>query len=520
MSQITSYFSKLISNQYYFFVILALVTIIARLATWFFPLDSDHWIFFVVGDQFIHGKVLYAEIWDHKPPLIFLINGLMSLFLGDSIFFHRIFITIWMLLELFLFYLLLKKVLSLLQVTNIKLKARFGILGYAFWRNLSQFTNSGNNTENFGLIFLIGLYLTYLKYKENRQLRWLWVSGFAFSILIFLKPNFVLLSVPIWLDLASELIANLFRRQWAVLWIFVGQTIFKSLIFLIPTLIQAGLWIWYFLANGALWDFWFGFYEFSSKYLKSTWQGAVSGQTIFVLISLPFYILYISFLALFFWQNRTELDTTTKRFVFFTGLAGFVFMLILGSFYAYYYLILVPILILLIVSTNWSKISALIQKILVVLILTSSLASYLISLRQLYNGFAGPVALEQQELLEIADYIKQNTTPKETIYAYVYGATFYQLADRQPASSFISGNVLILDYRENYGYDLSGQVVADLINNRPPLVIIYKDNKVYEINTKLMFYLDQCYKTDKEWTNYKVIKVIDCHLNKTGIKDL
>ncbi len=71
MSAIWSKIEKILSNRVAFWLLLVLTIVVARLATWFFPLDSDHWIFFVVGSEWFDGRLLYVEIWDHKPPLIF-----------------------------------------------------------------------------------------------------------------------------------------------------------------------------------------------------------------------------------------------------------------------------------------------------------------------------------------------------------------------------------------------------------------------------------------------------------------
>ncbi len=500
-----------LNNNLFFLVVLVLVISMARIATWFFPLDSDHWIFFVVGKEFWQGKILYQEIWDHKPPLIFLINGLMSLVLGDSIVLHRIFLTFWMLLDVVLMYLLLKHVFSQYDEKNVLVKTRLGILFYAFWRNLSQFTSSGNNTENFGLVFLITMYLTYFHFKQTKKIFWLFIAGIVLSALIFLKPNFILLTLPIWIDLVWPILKFLSKKQYNQSLSYIINISFKFLIIITPLIIQATVWVVYFWSNNALWDFWLASYAFNSKYLLSTWAGKVSGQVIFLLISSPFYLLYIVFLGIFAFQNRTQFENQYTCFIFFSCLSGLLFIFILGSFYPYYYLILMPIFTLLAMSLDWSKFTKTnINLIITILIIITFSTSYLISLKQFYNGIAGPVAAEALEMRQVADFILQNTSTEDKLYGYVYGATFYALTNRQPASTYISGNVLVLDYRENYGFGLNERVIHDLQITQPPLVILYTQNNIYESNQLLMNYFNTCYKDLKIWTNYKIMQRINC----------
>ena len=49
-------------------------------------LDWDEGIYLLMGRSLLDGDVLYATIWDHKPPGIHLVYALIQLLLGDSIF--------------------------------------------------------------------------------------------------------------------------------------------------------------------------------------------------------------------------------------------------------------------------------------------------------------------------------------------------------------------------------------------------------------------------------------------------
>ena len=157
--------------------------VICRLATWTYPFDSDHWIFFYVGKNWFHGGSLYLTAWDHKPPIIFLINGLMSITLGDNLVFHRIFFTLIAILGVYLFYRLAKLVMPLLLPRVGDGSWKVATLIYVFWSSLQQFTSSGNNNENFGLIFYLSMLLAYFSYRRDRKWWQLLLAGAFFSVL-------------------------------------------------------------------------------------------------------------------------------------------------------------------------------------------------------------------------------------------------------------------------------------------------------------------------------------------------
>ena len=56
----------------------------------------DSGVFLYVADQFLEGKVLYKNLWDHKPPVIYLINTLALLIDGKTLW------GVWFMESLFL----------------------------------------------------------------------------------------------------------------------------------------------------------------------------------------------------------------------------------------------------------------------------------------------------------------------------------------------------------------------------------------------------------------------------------
>src|SRR5438309_10446571 len=61
----------------------------ARLHTYGEPLERDLTTYAVIGHEMLGGKTLYADLWDHKPPAIYVTYAAAELVAGygrDSIF--------------------------------------------------------------------------------------------------------------------------------------------------------------------------------------------------------------------------------------------------------------------------------------------------------------------------------------------------------------------------------------------------------------------------------------------------
>ena len=292
---------KTLNNPIYFWFLVVSIYIIARLGTWMYPFDSDHWIFWYVGKMWAQGGTLYVAAWDHKPPLIFLFNGLMYLVFGGNIIWHRILFTILSIVDIALFWQLFKMVLPDLKVKHADIAIKVGLLFYVFWRNLSQFTSSGNNTENFGLIFFLGMMLSYLSFRKNQKWWKMLLSGACFSMLFFLKGNFLLLGIPLGIILLIDNRKNIRK--------FFGYGIG----FLIPLVLQTLLWSYYFLTKNAFGDFFIASFQFSSKYSASAWKGGLSDMSVFYILLAIASPLIIFGPLLFISELR---NNKTKEFLF------------------------------------------------------------------------------------------------------------------------------------------------------------------------------------------------------------
>ena len=509
-------FLKILSKPAYFWAFVVFIYIIARIATWVYPFDSDHWIFYYVGKIWAQGGTMYVSAWDHKPPLIFVANGIMHLIFGDSIVWHRIWLTVLSIVDVALFWALIKRVIpniipchsepseesritspgSLVPLGMTDLAAKVGLLLYVFWRNLSQFTSSGNNTENYGLIFFLGMVLSYLSFRKDQKWWKMLISGVCFSALFFLKGNFLLLAVPIGILLLVD--------NWKSIRKFFGY----GIIFVIPLGLQTGFWAYYFYSKGALNDFFIASFQFSAKYAASAWSGDVSNNIVLMLTLLIFLLPMFLFFAIYLKDAKKNLQNHDYLLVGLTFLAGLGLTIGVGSFYPYYFLIFMPISVIIMVYALFSTELNKYLRILLYLALGGSMIlSYGVSVKQLYNSLGGSVRAEAQEYRDIAAYVNTNTQPTDKVFAYDYGASFYALSGRDSGSRFVSASVLLLEHRDNFGYNFDQKFIDDMEQSQAKYVVVYRDREnLYYQNKPIVEYFDTHYTLDKTFTKFQVLR--------------
>ncbi|MDO8507520.1 MAG: glycosyltransferase family 39 protein [bacterium] len=514
MQKLQNSLNKFLESKKVFWITLILIFVIVRMAVWFYPYDSDHWIFYYVGRAIAQGKLLYVDAWDHKPPLIFEFNALMHLLFGGNLILHRIFLTILALLDIFLFYKLANIFTKEFFKKNAEKVTRIALLLYVFWRSLAQFASSGNNTENIGVIFLLLMFLTFFKFYKDKKLTNLFLSGICLSVLFYLKPNFSVLSLPI----LVEILLLSYKS--------IKKFIVNYFVFGAAFLLQTTFWVLYFNSQNALKDFWIASFAFSSAYAKSAWGGNVSPQSIFIFIMLPL-LAPLAIFTINFLKDFKKIKTSMLyRFLLFALAGGLFIGFGIGSFYPYYFLIAMPIFMLVMTygifrHPEWSKdlldkptvkdSSLVLQKSLrmttIVILLGGMGVSFAMSSKQLLNSFRGPVKSQLNEYQQIADYIKSNSNTNDKIVFYDYGAVMYRMAERDSGSRFISASVLLLDTRDNYGFNLDDTFINDLKKSKPKYWIISKDeNNIYYQNKKIILYMLNNFTLNKEFGNYMVLK--------------
>src|SRR5438105_1040997 len=168
--------------------------------------DRDPGVFLYIGNQVLHGKVPYRDVWDHKPPVIFYVNALGLVLGGGSTW------GVWV-LELISLY-------AAAVLGFITIERAFGTLPAVFasiaWVASSGLVlEGGNYTEEFALPFQFAA--LYLFWRSEQEARYGWRAAFigvTAAICLLLKPTLV--GVPVSIIIYLLLKAALSRRREAL----------------------------------------------------------------------------------------------------------------------------------------------------------------------------------------------------------------------------------------------------------------------------------------------------------------
>ena len=481
-------FIKLLTSKY-FLPSVILVAVLSRLATWFFPYDSDQWIYYYVGNNWFHQGTLYITAWDHKAPVIYAINGFMSLMFGSNLLLHRLFFTVTAALTVWLFYLTSKRFLKYINSDHIELGSKIGTLLFAFWLNLSQFTNSGNDTENFATLFVILALYSYLKSTSNKPYKNLLLSGLSMSLLAYFKINFLILILPIVIDILRIHLKD------------IKVIILKGLALATPTTLMTIFWLYYFNKIGTFHEFIIAAFSFNQKYFSMGWSESLHNKLSFITVIFVALLFFAPFIYKAFKDTKFKKNESLLiNILIFT----LIFSLMMSPYYNHYYLIVLPYLCL-IVSKYFKYVFN--SKILLTITAVGLIGSYAISTKQLYNNFRGSDHVAFIQLNNAAKYVDANSNLNDKVIFYGYGATFYQVSNRQSGSRYVSASHPYMDYINNFGFGITDTFIKDMIETKPKFIVISNaDNYLYSKVLPVENYFNTNYHEATKLPGYNILQ--------------
>jgi hypothetical protein len=165
--------------QKYWFVLAFILLIFLRLPSLFEPFTyGDEGIYLTLGQAWRKGAVFYRDIYDNKPPLLYLVAGVAYNFTN-----YRLALFLWSLVTVFFF---LK--LSRLLFKKNELAVLFSTLAFVILSSIRLFEGTIANAENFLIgTSIIGFYLLlsrgFEKTKSAFQDIKIWfLAGVLFSL--------------------------------------------------------------------------------------------------------------------------------------------------------------------------------------------------------------------------------------------------------------------------------------------------------------------------------------------------
>ncbi|MDI6704187.1 MAG: glycosyltransferase family 39 protein [bacterium] len=158
-----------------------LITFLSRIPFLRIPLDCDEGLYAYFGLGILKGLRLYRDLWDHKPPFIFLIYTFILKTIGKTPFRIRLFTGLYALLTTFSVFLLARYVYG-------DMVGYVSALIYGIFSSAPMHRGSGSNSETFMVFPMVLSNLLFLLYFDKGGILFLLGAGFLNGISVLIKP--------------------------------------------------------------------------------------------------------------------------------------------------------------------------------------------------------------------------------------------------------------------------------------------------------------------------------------------
>ena len=467
-----------------FIIILLAITFFLRLPSLFEPYSyGDEGIYLTLGLAIKKGLLLYRDVYDNKPPLIYLLAAAA----GAQLFWFRFFLMSSILSSIYLFYRLSQKLFSLRSWAPKATTIVFTLL--------TTFPlTEGNiaNSEIFILLpTLLGFWLVFnlleTKNKKTKpKLKGFFVAGLILSLGFLLK-------VPAVFDFLALLGYLFFFYQPKKLFNFEKKSLFLISGYGLP-IVFTGLYFW---ARGALAEFFDSCFRQTFGYLSS-WETGSGASSIFSLLRTDMSyrgIMLLFSLALLWWKRKS-----LEKSLLFVSL-WFVFSLfgatLSGRPYPHYLIQLTPALALGIGFFSLKKRKvAIVSFSLLIFLLGVALARYrfwFYATTPYYQNFIqfviGKKSKEEyfrhfngqmNQIYRLAEFIGASTKENERVFVWGNEPYLYPLSKRLPATP----NTVAYHIMERHQYQETAQ---ELREQKPPLVVVDQSLETFSELQELLF---------------------------------
>lgn len=414
-----------------FFILFVLAAVmVLRIPSLFEPYwYGDEGIYLTLGMGIKKGLLLYRDIFDNKPPLIYLLTALAD----GKLYWFRSMLFISSLISTYFFYLLSKKIIDSNKATKIS------VLVFALFTTIRLLEGNIANAENFVLLPAVLGYL--LAVKANRSRNYLF-PGLLFSAAFLLK-------VPALFDFAGLLVFLLFFKEKRVK---VKELALLVSGFLLPIALVS----LYFLLKGAFEVYFNSVFLQTAGYLSSWETGSHAFNPILLLksdFSIRSFILLFSLGGLWIFRKKLKEDLTLAS-------SWFLFSLFAASLsgrpYPHYLIQSVPSFALCVgiffKRINKKEIVGKIVPLFLFLLLTLVLWRYKFWIyktvpyyknfiefsigkidKTVYFNFFNP---RMSDVYILSGFAKANTLPSEKIFIWADEPYVYALSQRLPATRY------------------------------------------------------------------------------------
>lgn len=424
---INSEITKFIKENFTLILVMALISFVFLLKSPLHPWISsdsgtDSGVFQTVALMMDHGFIPYKDSFDHKGPLIYIINWLGKKISEDYGIWGIEFVS--MIIVFFTVY----------KIAHLKCrKSSSVIISLVSFSILFNFFEGGNFTEEYAMLFIaisLFIFLDYLINKRINRVR-LVVCGISLGSILLLRVNMI----SVWVVFCTLIFGKaFFYKEWDklrqfALWISIGVCIIG-----IPIVI----WL---VTNNALKACWEQYVLFNSIY-ASYEDWSAKWNSFITFLNSTVIIISLSTLAYSCQKNKDQIINISYLVCMFTTL---LFISISGRTYGHYGMVIIPLIsypmaiffdkIEKIVSEQISNVFSTI--IFAYLLIAIILPNWLPLIVQLPNIYTEKDETHISEMATtISNIVKENTSEDEKISVYGNWTYIYVLSERKHATKY------------------------------------------------------------------------------------
>ncbi len=416
-------------------------------------ISADGAVFYTVADLWFNGKIPYAEAFDHKGPVVYLIN-LAAVFLGGPRYILVMELAACLLTAIFLY-----QTCRLFTTRMISLLALLLFPLFWAWSMNWNICQGGNFTEEYALpAIAYGCYLL-AKLTQNRQIRYaeLLLGGAAAGYAFLLKPNFIAIFLVLLLAVAvQEFTAGTWKR-FAV----------KTVIYILGGLAALAPFAIYFMAQGAWRDFLDAFLQFNLKYSGDlTLCQRIVTAALRILKQAIFFIPLLICVSLIGWRRNHSQAGSLAALAFYllVGLGCTGMAIFSNSFFSQYYVICaIPLMIIpyaMLLEAN--RINRRLTGLALAVVIFLNVSNLAMGLQGICNEYPA-IAADYQPDPQIAEALKKHNGELLVLGNLCH---LYQVYGVQPVNKYFYQTPVI-----NYDPKIFARVRQELLDGKAAVVI-------------------------------------------------
>lgn len=444
-----------------FFILVGVVLL--RIPNLFEPYwYGDEGIYLTVGEGIKHGLVLYKEIFDHKPPFIYLLAAI-----SGSLFWFKLILLLWQTITVILFWKFTAIFVSNSSINN-KDNNKAIILSTIFFSLFTTLPILEGNIVNAELLMMLPIILGLsLVFKRQEHMISIFWGGIIFSFAILLKiPSIFEVGA-----LISYWLMTSFGNKKAFI-----SSLKKTFLLLIGILIPIFITIIYFYTKGALSEYLQAGLLQNLDYIK-TWQTQPIKGNFHEGLIFRSEVVALVFMLIF--TLKKYFDKTTL-FVSIWFLLSIYASLLSGRPYPHYLIQTIAPLSLILITLVFAKEKYRFLTVPFLIIFSSAIVFYKFSHYQTlpyYQNFISFILKQQSwesylvnfdqrtpRTYKLAKYLVEHTQSQERIFIWGTEPELYALSRRLPPVKFTTSFHIV---------DFSGQKeTLESLYKTPPSYIL------------------------------------------------